>query len=156
MRSACRCGNVAFDIDPGRGTRLVCYCKSCQAFAGRFGENGETDAWGGVDLYQTAPEAVRLISGVEHLRFVKLTPKGPLRWYAACCGTPIANTLASRNVPFITMMSQNVENLDDLGPVVARVNRKGAKGHITEPTGSSGRAVRAFILRALRSRAVRR
>ena len=53
---ACRCGTIsgrAIKVYPHHGTRVVCYCKDCQAFAQALGGAETTlDAYGGTDIYQ--------------------------------------------------------------------------------------------------------
>ncbi len=152
MRWTCNCGEVELSVAPGDGTRIVCYCGSCQRFANDFDAADTLDDAGGADLYQTAPETVKIVKGHNNLNWVKFTPKGPNRWYTTCCNTPMANSLGTRAIPFATILSHNIDDASDLGPVAARVNRKGATGHITGDPGSAGKAIRAFIWRALRSR----
>jgi hypothetical protein len=79
-------------------------CDDCQAFARYLEQPGVLDAHGGTDIYQTAPAHVQLSDGAEHVRCVRLSPKGLLRWYTACCNTPIGNTLASPGVPFVALV----------------------------------------------------
>ncbi|NNL19649.1 MAG: hypothetical protein HKP37_12995 [Boseongicola sp.] len=152
MRWTCNCGEVELEVAPGDGTRLVCFCSSCQRFANDFGAGDTLEHGGGADLYQTAPEAVSIIKGEDKLSWVKYTAKGPNRWYTTCCETPMANSLSTRNIPFATILSHNIDDQSQLGPVVARVNRKGATAQITEDAGNAGKAIRAFVWRALRSR----
>jgi hypothetical protein len=64
---------------------------------------------------------------------MRLTPKGLLRWYAACCNTPIGNTLITPKVSFIGLLHNCLEGSDEsldtvFGPVRAWVNTKSAKG----------------------------
>ncbi len=154
MKWSCRCGQVeiAADIDAERDSRLVCYCKSCRAFAEQTGAGDTLDDAGGVDLYQTAVERVKIVRGAEHLTWTRLTPKGPLRWFATCCGAPVANTLSTRAIPFATLMVSGFEDKDALPAIMGRVNRKYATGHIEGDSGAPGKAIRAFMWRALRSR----
>ena len=152
MRWTCNCGQVELAVAAGDGTRIVCYCASCQRFANRFGAGETLDAAGGADLYQTAPETVQITKGREHLSWIKFTSKGPNRWYTTCCKTPMANSLGTRAIPFATVLSYNIDDKSGLGPVAARVNRKAATAHISEDPGNAGKAIRAFIWRALRSR----
>ena len=152
MKWTCDCGKVRLSISPGQGTRLVCYCSSCRDFAERFDAGETLDAAGGADLYQTSPESVTIDQGRDNLAWIKLTQKGPVRWYATCCNTPMANTLTTRSIPFATILSANVDDKGALGPVIARVNRRDATAHITEDAGSSGKAIRAFFWRAVKSR----
>ena len=148
---SCACGAVKARAE-GEGTRAVCYCSSCREFAERFGRAGWVDPSGGCDLYQTAPECVVLTEGADQLRWTKLTPKGPLRWYARCCGTPMANTLGTRNIPFVTLQVVGFDDPDKAGPVVARVNRQGATGPVPDDAGGLPTLLWTFAKRALASR----
>ena len=38
------------------------------------------------------PKFMTMTQGADRLTFLRMTEKGPLRWYASCCNTPIGNT----------------------------------------------------------------
>lgn len=61
---------------------------------------------------------------------MRLSPRGPYRFYAPCCGTPIATTMTSRTVPFAGLLAGLVVEADRLGPVRANVNITGADGKV--------------------------
>src|SRR5688572_12534539 len=96
----CSCGTlraVVRGASGGRGNHVVCYCDDCQSFAHFLERADDTlDAHGGTEIYQMSPARLEIIDGADRLACVRLAPKGLLRWYAACCRTPIGNTLASR------------------------------------------------------------
>jgi hypothetical protein len=99
------------------------------------------DAQGGTDVVQTRPASLTFTQGQDALACVRLTPKGLLRWYAACCNTPVGNTVANYRVPFVGLVHSCLEgtgaSLDQsFGPVRARVNTQSAKGEV--PSGSGG------------------
>jgi hypothetical protein len=99
------------------------------------------DAQGGTDVIQTRPANVTFTQGQETLACMRLTERGLLRWYAACCNTPIGNTLSNFRVSFVGLVHSCLEgaggSLDDsFGPVRARVNTKSAKGEVR--SGSAG------------------
>jgi len=147
----CRCGATQALLKAGIGTRIVCYCQSCRAF-NRYLDAMETiDAAGGSDLLQTAPDAVEIIKGVENLRVLRLTQKGPYRWYTGCCNTPMANTLPTRAVPFTTLLVPQLDHPERAGPVVARVHRRDATGHVEGDAGSVWKVLRPFFARVLRA-----
>jgi Family of unknown function (DUF6151) len=102
----CRCGHArgaASAVAPAAGFRFVCYCTDCQAFA-RFLERPDVlDAAGGTDIFQTPARRVTVTAGVDALRCVTFSGK-VLRWYAACCRTPIANTAASGRFPVVALI----------------------------------------------------
>lgn len=129
----CRCGALQGQIALGGPTsRMVCYCKDCQAFARYLGPAGNVlDAQGGSDVVQLAPHRIRITRGIEHLAVMRLSSKGMLRWYAACCRTPVGNTMTRRNMPFTGLLAQCLDSapLDaSFGPVGATANTQSALG----------------------------
>jgi len=62
------------------------------------------DAQGGTDVVQTRPANLTFTHGQDTLACMRLTPKGLLRWYAACCNTPIGNTVANYRMPFVGLV----------------------------------------------------
>jgi len=67
----CACGEIrgtALAASPTTGSRVICYCNDCQAFARFLGRPGVTDEHGGTDIYQLAPGRVRFTAGAEALR----------------------------------------------------------------------------------------
>lgn len=153
MEWTCRCGQVAAEVDPSGGTRAVCYCRSCRRFAELTGAADALDAQGGSDLYQVAPENARITRGADKLTWMRLTEKGPLRWHTTCCNTPLANTLDTPAIPFLTLMSHRFADPDALGPVSIRVNRRYATGRVPDDaTGGLLPLMLRFARRAVKSR----
>ena len=152
MEWSCRCGAFKAEVQVDSGVRAVCYCKSCRAFALQTGAEAALDAAGGSDLYQVAPEAVRFVAGGDRLAWTRLTPKGPLRWFTTCCNTPVANTLATRRIPFVTLQTHRFAAPDRLKPVFVRVFRRDAIARA--PDGGKGifALYMNFAARMLRSR----
>ena len=102
----CRCGAVRGEMQPRRAfTRATCYCKDCRAYARFLGQPGVMDDAGGTDVVPTAPATVRLTAGVEHVACMSLSPKGTLRWYAACCRTPLGNTSRNTGLPYLGLVT---------------------------------------------------
>jgi hypothetical protein len=102
----CRCGTLrgtASGISPASGTRLLCYCADCQAFARFLGRVDVLDAWGGTDIFHLSPSQIQFTEGADQLRCVRLSSKGLFRWYVACCRTPIGNMIGPR-IPFIGLI----------------------------------------------------
>lgn len=139
----CDCGQVEASV-PTDGFRLVCYCESCRAYVTRLGHADRLNAAGGNDLIQVAPDEVE-IRGVEHLRWMKITEKGPARWYAKCCSTPMANTLSTRRVPFASFQVHDIEPKSALPGIRAHVNLKGALARVEEPVGSARPLILSFF-----------
>jgi hypothetical protein len=124
-------------------------CDDCQAYAHYLGRAGEIlDAHGGTDMFQTTPSQIEIATGIEHVRCVRLSEAGILRWFAGCCRTPMAHTVASPNVPFVgvphTFMDHRRETRDEaLGPVVARVRGRFGRGPLP-PDAHRGVPLRAL------------
>jgi len=131
----CTCGalrGILHGVSGNQGNRIVCYCDDCQSFAHFLGgAENVLDAHGGTDIFQISPARIELTSGVEHLACMSLKPGGLIRWYADCCRTPIGNTLAMRQVPFVGLIHSctPVPSRDEVfGPVRARIQARFAKG----------------------------
>ncbi len=153
----CACGalrGTARGVAPAVGNRLVCMCDDCQAYAAYLGRDDIVDDAGGTEVFQLTPNRLTFASGTDQLRCVRLTAKGLMRWYADCCKTPLANTLAARRVAFAgvpVMALHPAEARDEaLGPVRARINGRYARpdatdaGHARAPLGLIGRSLRLF------------
>lgn len=152
MEWTCRCGGFAAEVDTRRGIRAVCYCESCRSFAERTDAADKLDEAGGSDLFQTAPEEVAFLQGGEGLAWLKLTEKGPARWYTTCCNTPVANTMPTPGMPFVTWMSHRFADPDALGPVRVRVHRRFATRRVPDDSAGVFALMSNFAIRALRSR----
>lgn len=148
----CRCGDVSFALTPDGGSRVVCYCDSCRGFVTELGAADILDHWGGNDLYQVAPEAAQIVKGEDKLAWTQMTEKGPVRWFTTCCNSPLANTLKTAKVPFLTLQSAFFADEDALGPIEMRVFRKFAKGRVPDTKNGQGRLMREFAVRSLKSR----
>jgi hypothetical protein len=123
----CSCGSlrgVASEVSPARGISLVCMCDDCQAYARWLGRAADIlDEHGGTAVFQMTPAQLRLREGVEHLRCVRLSERGLMRWYAGCCNTPVCNGTAWAKLPFVGVLHMFVEPSARaaLGPVRARI-----------------------------------
>lgn len=118
---SCRCGAFCGHLSAEgvkAGTRVVCFCKSCRENALAHGQ--PDPAPDPVDLFQTTPDAITITKGAEHLSLLRLSPKGTLRWYAGCCGTPFANSSSKRSFPFVGLYADLFQNKAALGKVRAR------------------------------------
>ena len=130
----CRCGSFeghVAGIDQPRGNHIVCYCRDCRAFARACGEDALDDA-GGLGLYQTTIGKVAITRGAEHLAAMRMTRRGPVRWYASCCDTALAVTMPSPAIPFSSLVTASVraDGGDEraLGPVRGAAFADQAKG----------------------------
>jgi len=134
LKLSCQCQKVQAvipNIKPGTGTRLICYCADCQAFAQYLQPEGTLlNEFGGTEVLQLAPSMLRFEQGQSQLRCMRLTKKGLYRWYSACCNTPIANTV-SRKIPFVGLQRAFIDNAQDvelaIGPVLGSVGIDDAK-----------------------------
>ncbi|WP_425070924.1 DUF6151 family protein [Sagittula sp. S175] len=146
---SCSCGKTNWSLSaqaPGR--HIVCYCKDCQAFARHTGHPEILAPHGGTHIWQTTPDGLHFTSGAD-LNCLRLSPRGLLRWYAACCGSPIANTLPKPTIPFIGAIVP--APAECLGPPKGRVNTDSTRGAVKEKgfeaAGATliGRAIGAFF-----------
>ena len=149
---SCRCGHVTLDIARGSGLRGVCYCKHCQAFARHLDAAEDLDPAGGTEIYQTTPDLIHVTQGHDRFACLRLTSQGPLRWFTACCHTPIANTATTRQVPFASLMLAHVTDPDAAGKIRARVNPDGATGKLPGKARGMGAMVLGVIGRGLTAR----
>jgi uncharacterized protein DUF6151 len=128
----CRCGTVqGFVNNPERANRVVCYCRDCQAFARFLGRPETLDAQGGSEVIQVLPKDVSFSQGLDSLACVRLTEKGMIRWYAACCRTPIGNTLENFKISFIGLLHDCLDAAplhESFGPIRTYANPQGAIG----------------------------
>lgn len=133
----CACGRLKGRLTAGaKFMRAVCYCRDCQAYAESLGEPGKVlDAFGGTDVVASLQPHVRFTDGLERLACLSLTERGLLRWYAACCGTPIANTPRDPKVSYVgiihTALGHDARRLDStFGPPRLSTNVGTARGAV--------------------------
>lgn len=129
----CRCGTVrgvARDTAPSTTNHCFCYCDDCQAFVHFLGRADDIfDAHGGTEITQMSQANVGFTAGMDKIAAMRLTPKGLIRWYASCCGTPIGNTLGTSAMPFIGVIQAFIDAPSAaLGPIRGRGWAKSAKG----------------------------
>ncbi len=128
----CRCGSFRAVLRPPRGTRSVCYCKDCQAFAHYLGlPEGMLDEAGGTAIVAVRPRHVVVVAGAEQLVCMSLSGRGMLRWYTACCHTPIGNTPRSMSQHHVGLVHTCLEGgstelAASFGPVKLCLNRQSA------------------------------
>jgi hypothetical protein len=154
----CRCGRLTGQVtEPQKGSRGVCYCRDCQAFAHFLGNaDAVLDEMGGTDVVATLPKYVQLTGGVDALACMSLTERGLLRWYASCCRTAIGNTMRDYRFPYVglvhTCLGSPAAINGSFGPVRMRVNAKSAKGHPQSMPLSQAAALARFIPTVLLAR----
>jgi hypothetical protein len=148
----CRCGAVrgkALGVSTETGSRVICYCRDCQAFGRFLGTPGILDPQGGSEIFQMTQSQLRLDTGVDKLACVRLSETGMMRFYAGCCRTPIGNTLARARSPFIGVVQPFMDpgegrTLDQaLGPVRLYLQTKSATAPV-QPNPAAPSAFRGF------------
>jgi hypothetical protein len=136
----CSCGKVKGVVKgatASTGTRIVCFCADCQAFAHRLGKQAEIlDSYGGTDIFQVVPAQISISQGIEYLNCLRLSAKGIYRWYTTCCHTPVANTVSVK-LPFVGLIHNFINGNKDLdarlGPVRFYIHGKYALGEYDNP-----------------------
>lgn len=109
----CRCGALQgsiADIEHRSGERVRCFCRDCQSYAHHLGAaDVALDPHGGTGMYLTTPRGLSFHRGQQHLACLQLSPKGPLRWYAQCCNTPLANVIRNPGQPFVSVSLATIQ-----------------------------------------------
>lgn len=133
----CRCGSLEGTLaSPQRAARAICYCRDCQAFARFLGRPELTlDRLGGTDIVATRPDFLRFTRGADQLRCMSLSEKGLLRWYTACCRTPIGNTPRDPKFPYVGIVHDCLAGPDAardaaFGPAKTVLNVGSASGTV--------------------------
>jgi hypothetical protein len=160
----CQCGKFKAELTefpratPGR---LKCYCDDCQQYLVHLERTDLLDAAGGSEVIPTYPANMKVLSGSEHLKCTRLSPKGMFRWSTTCCNSPVANT--SARSPWIGVM-RNMYTADDaqlpertLGEVRSSIFGRYATGVVPPGTADkvSFRAIRTvlpFLLKGIITR----
>jgi hypothetical protein len=133
---------------PSAGTHLRCHCDDCRRANAHFGMDGTRED--GVCIWQTTPDKVKIDEGAVHLRLMRLSEKGLLRWFAGCCDTPLFNTMATPKVPFRGRADRPARRHRATRSVVAEGFVEGDDGKSRHVGG--GRVARGFVRRALGAR----
>ena len=155
----CRCGQLEGQLTfTERAGRAVCYCRDCQAFA-RFLGNSERilNERAGTDIAAASPRFLRIARGKEQLRCMSLSEKGLLRWYTACCRTPIGNTPRDPKLSYVGLvrscLAGSAAEVDAaFGPSRVAINTASASGKVDPTPWSSLRAVLKIMRNVLGSR----
>ncbi|KIC42312.1 hypothetical protein RA27_02730 [Ruegeria sp. ANG-R] len=147
----CDCGTLSGHITRNgvrSGTHVVCFCHDCRAAQLYFEQ--PDPAPGPVEIFQMAPEDIRIETGAAHLAVMQLSPKGMLRWYAKCCNAPLATTPTTPKFPFAGFIVKRIPDRSDLGPITTR-------GFIPKADGRQSHekiryAAMGLLIRVLKSR----
>lgn len=123
------------DVTPGGCNHALCYCKDCQAFARFLDRDDMLDAHGGTDIVQVAPAQVRIERGADQLRSMRLHDKGMIRFFSACCRSPLGNTMSMR-VPFVGLPTVCFDTRPDAS-VIGEAVGANAKSATSPPPGNA-------------------
>ncbi len=128
---ACRCGALTgeiADLSPAVYTRVVCHCADCRAAHVHLGGPDP----GPVDTIHTSQSNVRLRVGTKHIAAFRLTARGPIRWHASCCATPLMATAPAPRLVHVAIETSRLTHCEGLGRVRTEAfvpTRDGATGH---------------------------
>lgn len=101
----CKCSQIrGLLTSTTPSNRCICYCDDCQAFARHLQAQGTLDDRGGTEIIQLPQSNLQFTHGADKLACLRLTEAGMLRWYSACCNTPIGNTPANPRVSFVGLI----------------------------------------------------
>ncbi|QFT57188.1 hypothetical protein FIU94_00005 [Sulfitobacter sp. THAF37] len=117
----CACGQIKGylrDFAPSVGTHAECFCVDCRAAELHLGQ--ADPAPGPVGVFQTTPDRLTFTEGTENLAVFSFGEKNLLRWYAACCGTPLFNTPRNPRLSFVGIRTAAIPDTGPLGPVTAQ------------------------------------
>ena len=149
---SCRCGAVTGHMaveDLSAIPRYVCYCDDCQAFIRYLGRAEEAfDSCGGTEVVHATPASLQIESGTDHLRCLDLRGGGTLRWFAACCGSPIGSTPKSPGFPFASLVATFIRDTREkasIGPIRGRLMLQYAHGDVGLLRNEALPAFRMFL-----------
>ena len=153
---ACDCATVtgAMRVASGEGDYVVCHCTDCQNLTRHLDHEQLLDAHGGTALYQTRCARMRIDTGRDELACLHLTDAPTLRWYAACCRTPLFNTFKNGKLPFITILTAACDpgrRDQAFGPLRGHLFTQDAIGDASQlPKMSMVTLMRRFFARAIK------
>lgn len=153
IKLSCSCGKVrgkTKSVNGSSGTRIMCCCDDCQSFAQHLKQDASMlDQYGGTDIFQMPISNIKITQGVEQISSIRLSTKGLYRWYAACCNTPIGNSMGA-GAPFMGVIHNFMDNAstrdEELGISRGHVQTKFAKQEV--PADLKGSSLK-IILRSL-------
>ncbi len=128
---ACACGKLRGEITdaaPAALTHIECHCHDCRA---AYVHLGHADP-GSVGILQTTQDRIHIAEGGEHLRVFRHTPKGALRWYAACCNSPLFHTPLKARLVHVGLNTDRLDDPSKAGRVMAQAflpTRDGKQRH---------------------------
>lgn len=147
----CDCGTVAATVHAGRAGTVVCYCRYCRAFARHLGHGHILDAAGGTRLALSVPDRVRITTGRGALGVLRLSRRGPFRWFASCCNAPFVNIYPNPGIPYASVIAAGLADAADPA-VTFRAFRSSALSPVQADRGSALRVGLGIAWRAVNAR----
>lgn len=150
-RLSCDCGEfqaTLTDVNPRRGVHLRCHCADCRAFVRVLVPDAQLK--NGLHLFQTDPDTIEVTKGGDYLECLTLSRTGMLRWYAACCKTPMFNTPRRAKVPMVSVLTECSDDPRLFGPVICDAFLKTSTGRVK--TTALSTLIFRFATRVLSSR----
>lgn len=131
---ACRCSAFRGHIRAQpKATYVQCFCDTCRKVHAHLTQETVSE----VHLLLSVPDALQIDAGQDKLAALTASGKGPIRWFTSCCNTPVANTLRSAKLPFMSFQTLLLSDDVALGRPRALINQPDNKG-------TKGGAVMAF------------
>jgi hypothetical protein len=103
---------VLHGVGAGAGLRYTCHCDDCQAYAHHLGRADMLDDRGGTDAFQTNASRLEILRGLDKLASLRVAnqPMRPaIRWYAACCATPLFASYDTAKRSFFVLLLANTD-----------------------------------------------
>lgn len=91
---------------------------------------------GGAEMVFVLPGRISISDGQHHLKALRMTPKGALRWYAGCCGRPMGNMLPVNKIRLSNLPLSAFEGASaaaQLGPLIGSLNSADAPEEASPP-----------------------
>lgn len=155
----CRCGQVHGTFDTSRGgTRALCYCRDCQAWARWLGRAEQIlDRAGGSDIVACLPSGLRITQGEDAIACVSLSERGLFRWHTRCCNTAVANTPRDPHLSYLGLMGDFVAGDEAalaraFGPPSLRIHTASATAPVKGSTLGACAALFAIMRRVIGAR----
>lgn len=132
----CRCGLFRGSLAaPERAARLICYCRDCQSAAHALqASDMALDEHGGTSIVAALQSDVSVTQGISQLACMSLSSGGIYRWYASCCGTPVANTVRRPQMSYVglvhTCLGASAHEVQKTWPRHFHVNVAHARGDV--------------------------
>lgn len=104
----CKCGAVRVRIhaDPTSCIHTICYCADCRAYLRWLARDDLLDAHGGTELVLIPVGDLGIARGADRLRCLRLSRRGPFRFFAGCCNTPLGSTM--RDGPLASVVARGL------------------------------------------------